>query len=129
MRHPQLLVYEGDGRLAELFRPLAQAKEHRWALREPRQLDECLEMLRGGGRGVLLIKVGRDLQRELTLLEQVGWLFPETATVVVGDSDHAALAGLAWDLGAYYVLVPPLSRERLFEIVLGAMNVGTPSPR
>jgi DNA-binding NtrC family response regulator len=122
MRHPQLLVYEGDGRLAELFRPIAQAKEHRWALREPRQLDECLEMLRRGGPGVLLIKVGRDLERELTLVEQVGWLFPETSTVVVGDNDHTALAGLAWDLGAYSVLVPPPSRERLLEIVLRAMT-------
>src|SRR5437660_3947127 len=119
MRHPQLLVYEGDGRLAELLRPTA--KEHRWALREPRQLGECLGLLRNGP-GVLVLKVGRDLERELTLLEQVGWLFPETSTVVVGDSDHAALAGLAWDLGAHYVLVSPHSGERLFEIVLGAMN-------
>jgi hypothetical protein len=121
MRHPQLLVYGGDGRLAGLFRPIAQAQEHRWALRQPRQLDECLELLRGGGPGVLLVKVGRDLEGEMTLLEQVAWLFPETATVVIGDSDHAALAGLAWDLGAYYVFVPPPSRERLFEVVLGAM--------
>jgi hypothetical protein len=122
MRHPQLLVYEGDGRLAELFRPIAKAKEHHWALREPRQPEECLGLLRGGGTGVLLIKVGRDLERELTLLEQVGWLFPETATVVVGDSDHAALAGLAWDLGAHYVLVSPYSLDRLLEVVLGAMS-------
>jgi hypothetical protein len=122
MRHPQLLVYEGDGRLAELFRPMAQAGEHRWALRQPRRLDECLGLLRSGGPGVLLLKVGRDLERELTLLEQVAWLFPETATVVIGDSDHATLAGLAWDLGACYVLVPPPTRERLFEVVLGAMN-------
>ena len=57
MRHPQLLVYEGDGRLAELLRPTA--KEHRWALREPRQLGECLGLLRNGP-GVLVLKVGRD---------------------------------------------------------------------
>ncbi len=40
MKYPQVVVYEHDGRLAELVRPLTEA--HGWALREPRQLDTCL---------------------------------------------------------------------------------------
>jgi hypothetical protein len=119
--HPQILVYESDGRLAALLRPLAE--ERKWALREPRQLAPCLRLLRRGGPGVLVLKAGRDLERELTLLERVAWSFPDTATVLVGDTDSALLAGLAWDLGADYVLFPPLPRERLPEIVAALMPV------
>ena len=65
---------------------------------------------------------GRDLERELATLEQVSWLYPDAATVLVGDSDPPWLAGLAWDLGARWVLLPPQSRERLTEIVTGLMG-------
>jgi hypothetical protein len=119
MHHPQILVYESDGKLAVLLRPLAE--ERKWVLREPRQVAPCLRLLRRGGPGVLVIKAGRDLERELTLLEQVAWMCPETATVLVGDAESAVLAGLAWDLGATYVLFPPQPRERLPEIVAGLM--------
>ncbi len=119
MRHPQILVFEPDSRLAALLRPLAE--ERRWALREPRQIGPCLRLLRQGGPGVLVIRLGRDLEREFGLLERVAWLSPETGRVVVGDADHAGLAGLAWDLGADFVLLPPLGRERLAEIVAGLM--------
>ena len=122
MRHPQLLVYEGDGRLAALLRPLAE--QHRWLLREPRQAGACVRLLARGGPGALVIKAGRDLERELTLLERVRWLCPGSAVVLVGDADHPRLAGLAWDLGAAYVLLPPLPRESLPEIVAGLMGGG-----
>lgn len=119
MRHPQILVFEPDSRLAALLRPLAE--ERRWALREPRQLGPCLGLLRQGGPGVLVIRLGRDLEREFGLLERVTWLSPATGRVVVGDADQTWLAGLAWDLGADYVLLPPLGRERLAEVVAGLM--------
>jgi hypothetical protein len=120
MRHPQILVYEADGRLAALLRPLAE--EQRWLLREPRQGRACLRLLRRGGPGVLVIKAGRALEREFALLDRVSWLFPDTATVLVADVAHAGLAGLAWDLGAAYVLVPPHAREGLPDVVAGLMK-------
>src|SRR5947209_1424704 len=107
MRHPQVLVWEGDGRLAAQLRLLAE--EHRWVLREPRQAGAVLRLLRRGGPGVVVIKAGRDLERELTLLERVAWQFPDAGTILVADSEHARLAGLAWDLGASFVLAPPQS--------------------
>jgi DNA-binding NarL/FixJ family response regulator len=115
MRHPQVLVWEGDGRLAALLRPLAE--ERRWVLREPRQAGAVLRLLRRGGPAVVVIKTGRDLERELSLLERIAWLHPDAATVLVTDSDHTRLAGLAWDLGASHVLTPGQPRERLAEIV------------
>ena len=120
MRYPQVLVYEGDGRLAALLRPLTE--ERRWSLREPRQPEQVLRQLRRSDSAVLVLKLGRDLERELTLLDRVAWLAPEAATVVVGDAGHAALAGLAWDLGAGNVHFPPQPRELLVEVVAGLVG-------
>jgi hypothetical protein len=63
------------------------------------------------------LKVGNDLLEELTLLDRVSWLFPDTATVVIGDTDNPVLAGLAWDLGAALVLFPPQPRYDLPDVV------------
>jgi hypothetical protein len=120
MRHPMLLIVEGDGRLVAQLRPLAE--RNKWALYEPGLPASCLRLLRRGGPAVLVIKAGRDLERELGLLERAAWLFPEAATVLVGDVDHPALAGLAWDLGADYVLFPPQPRDLLGEIVAALMR-------
>ena len=115
MRHPQVLLYENDTLLTALLEEAAA--EHRWALRHPRDADECLDLLRGGGPGVLVLRVGRNLEFELSLLERVAALFPDTGVVVVGEVGHAPLAGLAWDLGADYVMILPQPREMLPEVV------------
>jgi DNA-binding NarL/FixJ family response regulator len=115
MRHPHVLVYEQDGYLAHLLRRVG--KDSNWIVREPRRSQSCLRLLRGGHPSVLVLKLGPDPEGELTLLARVTMLFPDTATVVVGDVENPALAGLAWDLGAAIVLLPPLPRELLFEAV------------
>jgi len=115
MQAPQVVVIEPDGRLLAQVRPLAEAQ--RWLLREAKTPDAALKLLARPGPAVVLIRVGRDLERELGLLERVAWLYPDAAAVVVGDSDHAVLAGLAWDLGATAVLIPAPEREVLQEAV------------
>jgi DNA-binding NtrC family response regulator len=120
MRLPQIVVYEKDGRLKLQLEVLAE--QHRWALREARQPETCLAHLSQGGTAVLVIKAGRDLEHELELLERTTWLYPDAAVVVVGDGDQPRWAGLAWDLGAAYVLLPPQPPERLPEIVAGLME-------
>jgi DNA-binding NarL/FixJ family response regulator len=124
MQHPQLLVYETDGRLAAALRPLAE--EQKWLLREPRQLTACLRLFERGGPGVLVLRLSRDPERELTLLEQLSWLHPDAAVVLVADSEQARLGGLAWDLGVRCVLLPPHTRERLSEIVTSLMKAYQP---
>jgi len=120
MRYPQLLIYESAGGIAELFRRQRQEeKSRRFALREPRGQESCLRLLRRGGPSALILKVGKDLVREFTLLERVTWLCPETAVIVAGDMENAILAELAWDLGASFVLFPPLPREWLPALVDG----------
>ena len=41
----------------------------------------------------------------------------EIGTIAVGESDHPALAGLAWELGATFVLFPPTPLETITELV------------
>jgi DNA-binding NarL/FixJ family response regulator len=121
MHYPQLLIHETDGTLAAELRELA-SKKQRWSLREPRQREGCLRLLQRGGPSILVIKVGRDVENELTLLDQVSWLSPETRIVAVSDTENPLLADLAWDLGATFVLFPPQPRERLVELVESLMQ-------
>lgn len=120
MRYPQVHVYESDGRLADMLRPLAE--KNKWLLREPRQLSACLRLFDRGGPGVLVLRLSRDRERELALLEQVSWLHPDAATILVVENDPTWLAGLVWDLGVSWVLLPPHTRERLTEMVASLMG-------
>jgi len=120
MRYPQILVYERDGRIAQVLRPLAHEK--RWALREPRQAETCATVLQAGDPAVLVIRVGNKVEQELALLVRAHWHWPETRIVVVGEVLNEALATLAWDLGADFVLFPPQPRDLLSAVVVGLME-------
>ncbi len=115
MHYPQVLVYENDGRFAEWLRPASRAR--RWSLREPREIKSCLRLLEGGHPSVLVLSAGNDLIREMSLLEQASSGFPDTAALVIDTLDNPQVARLAWDLGARYVLSPPLVREQLVDLV------------
>ncbi len=120
MRHPQVLVYESDGRLAELLR--RESKARGWLVREPRSVDACLRLLSKGGPNALVLKMGKDLVREATLLERVVWLFPDTAPFVVSDTEDERLAALTWDLGASFIVSPALQRHSLVDLVAGFLE-------
>lgn len=103
--------------------PLARARPGAsfW-VRDVRHVKTCLNLLRQGGADVLVLRLGKNIDQELALLEQVGLLFPATKSIVVGPADNPPLAGLAWDLGAAYVLFPPRPLESIRDIVLGFMS-------
>jgi DNA-binding NtrC family response regulator len=117
MHHTQLLAFGLEGRLADMLRELAQGRAL-W-LREVRHVKTCLNLLRRRGAEVLVLRLGKNLDQELTLLEQVTHLFPTTRTIVVGPTDNQQLAALAWDLGAAYVLFPPQPVETIRDVVRG----------
>jgi DNA-binding NarL/FixJ family response regulator len=116
MKYPHLVILESDRRLATELRELAN-KKHRWALRETRQCESCLRLLRQEGPAILVIKVGRDVEQEMALLEQVGLHSPDTAVVALCETENRTLADLIWDCGASYVFCSPYPRERLVELV------------
>jgi hypothetical protein len=117
MQHAQLFAFGVEGRLAEVLRELARSQAL-W-LREVRHAKACLGLLRRMRNGTLIMGVGKNLDQELTLLEEVTHLFPGTRTIVVGQADSQPLAALAWDLGAAYVLFPPQPVESIRDVVLG----------
>src|SRR5205823_11293395 len=113
MKHPQIVVFETDGLLAQYLAGLMarfldaehpEAAKPRWLLRESRQVPACLNLLRSGGPSVLILKVGRNLVRELAVLDEVHSALPDVPAVVVGDTEDEALEVLGFDLGAAYVL-------------------------
>jgi hypothetical protein len=121
MQLPLLLIWEGDGRLAGILRPFAEV--HRWQLREEQHEDDVLKWLARGRPGVLVLRLGRDLEREVALLARATWALPDADVVVVAEGDNGRLAGLAWDMNASFVLTPPSARDDLPEIVVGLMQL------
>jgi DNA-binding NtrC family response regulator len=124
MRAPQLVIYARDGDIAELLR--GTAGTWKWTLRELRQTEAIVRALRASGPAILVLELSRDLESDLALLERVTRLCPETAVVVVSTTASDALAGMAWDLGATYVLTPPQPHEALLPIVLRLMESARP---
>lgn len=117
MRHTQVLAWQVSEPLLDALRVLTQERGV-W-LREVSHEKTCLNLMRQGGPGVLVLNIGKNLEAELSTLEAVSRIFPEQATIVVGDTAHPTLAALAWDLGARYVLFPPEPLDRLPQIVCG----------
>jgi hypothetical protein len=152
MQYPHLVIYETGRRLVTWLREDVQIAEmlrhdeeglpaawldvavegmemgkkkmgrREWLLREPRQGQACLRLLRRGGPTVLVVQLSGDGAAELALLDQAAWLYPDTLIVVVGTEEHRPLVPVAWDLGATAVIVPPLAHERLQATVLGLMQ-------
>ncbi len=116
MRHTQLITYGVDEAAAE--RLTALVRDRAVGLRVTHNAQACLNLMRQGAVGVLLLRIGKNLESEFTLLAQVAQQFPQIAPVVWGGADHPRLAGLAWDLGAQAVLLTPGDHDRLYDVIL-----------
>ena len=116
MQQNQIVTYGIDGVLADRLRELAHSK--RCWLRETSQLAACRSLVQSATPPILVMVLGRDLERELALLEQVHAALPRTAIIAVGEVDNPALAGLAGDLGAAYVLFPPTQAGAITEVIV-----------
>jgi hypothetical protein len=120
MRTPQIVVCESERGIADLLRGTAEVWQ--WPLRELRDESAIVRALLQGGPSVLVLEVGGAVERDLSLLGRLTWLCPEAMTVVVNTVGGADLVGLAWDLGADYVLAPPQPRDAVLPVVLGLME-------
>jgi chemotaxis response regulator CheB len=125
MRHPQVVVYESDGWLAGQVRRLAA--ENSWIVRESRSADACRQLLADSGPCVVLLRLERDLMDGLSLLENLVEHFPDRPVILVSDvkmdgaDQRSQLSALALDLGASFVLFPPLQTPVIEDLVSGLL--------
>src|SRR3954470_14302861 len=126
MRLPQIAVYESDGFLAGQVRRMVGG--HSSVLRESREPDACVKLLADSRPSVLLLKLERELHDGLALLGRVVERAPDCPVIVVSDvkmegaEQRAQLSALAFDLGARYVLFPPLQPPVIEDLVAGLMG-------
>jgi len=127
MRAPQVIVVEQDGWLAKQLRELAG--ESRWLVRPARSADAALSLVRRHP-AVLLVQVepGEDKPEPLELIAAAHRLTPDVPVVAIADAKLSEAERVAWtaaflDLGARYVLFPPLTRPVLEDVVSGLMGV------
>jgi DNA-binding NtrC family response regulator len=125
MRHAQVVVYESDGALAEQISDLA--RENGWLVRESRQPDACVNYLCEARPAALLLKLERKMIDELTLLFTINEKVPDCPVVVISDvkldgaRERSNLSALAYDLGARFVMFPPLTKTVVEDLVSGLM--------
>ena len=124
MQKTQLLTYGIEGVLAERLEELAQAR--RIWLRATSQFAACQNLVQSSPPRIFVLRLGRDLERELALLEQVHACLPRTATIVIGEADNPVLAGLAWEMGATFAIFPPMPVEVITELIVRILDEAKP---
>ncbi|MCE9568347.1 MAG: hypothetical protein K8U57_40620 [Planctomycetes bacterium] len=127
MKSPRMVVLELDGWLARQLRELAT--ESRWLIRAVRGVDTALSLVLERSPAVLLVQFepSEDKPSLLTLIADVHRLAPDVPVVAVADSklpdaERAAWTAALLDLGARYVLFPPLTKSVLEDVVSGLLT-------
>jgi hypothetical protein len=126
MRFPQLIVHDSDGWIARQLGELAG--ESRWLLREPKTHAATLALLGDIRPTVLFLRIdpATDKHEDVALLADVHRTSPDIAVVAISDlkmqdADRIAWTAVLFDLGARYVLFPPLSKPVLEDLASGLM--------
>jgi hypothetical protein len=126
MRSPQIVIFEADGWLAKQLRELAG--ENRWLVQSVRSTDTALSLARRQP-AVLLVQFepAEDSPVPLQLIADIHRLAPDTPVVAVADvklpdGERAAWTAALFDLGARFVLLPPLTKPVLEDVISGLMT-------
>lgn len=126
MKHPLVIVFEHDGWLAKQLGELAA--DSRWLVRVTKTTDTALSLARSGSPAVLLVQFEPTGEKPdpLALVADVHRLAPDVAVAAVSDSklpegERAMWTAALLDLGARYVLFPPITRPVLEDVVSGLM--------
>jgi DNA-binding response OmpR family regulator len=126
MRAPQLVVVEHDGWIARHLSDLAT--EDAWLVRGTRGAEAALALVRERGPCVLIVQVelAEDKLAPLRLIADARCTHPDVPVLAVSDvklsdADRVAWTAALFDLGARYVLFPPLTKPVLEDVVSGLM--------
>ncbi len=126
MLYPQLVIHDADGWVVRQLTELAG--ESRWLVREAKTRPAVLAVARELRPTVLFLRVdpADEKAEDFALLAEVHRLNPDAAIVAVSDvklsdTDRVAWTAVLLDLGARYVLFPPLTRPILEDLASGLM--------
>src|SRR5580692_10546598 len=126
MKLPQIIVLELDGWLAKQLRELAG--ESRWLIQQTRMVDTALSLVRDRRPVVLIVQIepGEDKPEPLKMIAETHRLAQDVPIVAISDvklpdAERAAWTAAILDLGARYVLFPPLMKSVLEDIISGLM--------
>lgn len=127
MRAPQIVVLEADGWIVRHLADLAA--EDSWLVRGARGVDTALSLVRERSPCVLIVQVelAEDKPAALKLIADVRRDLPDVPVVAasdvkLSDADRVAWTAALFDLGARYVLFPPLTKPVLEDVVSGLMS-------
>jgi DNA-binding NtrC family response regulator len=127
MKHPQVIVLDADGWIAKQLRELAD--EGRWLVRTVRTVDAATALARERCASVLLVQVelGDEKHARLALVADIHRIAPEVPVVAITDAKPSEVERATWtaalfDLGARYVLFPPVTKPVLEDVVSGLMS-------
>lgn len=129
MRHPQIVILGFDDWLGKQLADCAA--EHRWLVKEVRQTGAALALLRPPRPTVLFVQfdpLADSAPATLEFLLELQARHASVSTVAVSDvkmneADRAAWTATILDLGARFVLFPPLTRPVLEDLAGGLMGV------
>jgi hypothetical protein len=134
IRRSQIVVFDADGTIG---RQLADvAAENRWLVRPTRTPAAALELARDRRSTVVFTRFSPADAATVTLVADIHRMAPDVAVVAVSDEklpepERAAWTAVLFDLGARYVLFPPLTKPVLEDLASGLMPgaaLGTAAP-
>lgn len=126
-RRPQLVVLEADGWVARQLGEVAA--ENRWLVRPARTPAAFVDLVCDRRPTVAFLQFEPADPAAVALVADLHRRAPDAAVVAVSDEklsepDRAAWTATLLDLGARYVLFPPLSKSILEDLASGLMPAG-----
>ena len=133
MRAPQIVVLGLDEWIAKQLR--AHTTEHGWLLHDVRQVQAAKSLLIDLRPTILFVQVDPHAETSpgLALLAELHATRPEVVVLIVSDGklpddERGRWTAAVFDLGAAFVLFPPLTGPVLEDLAGGLMSALAPKP-
>jgi len=130
-KRPQLVLFDSDGSVGRHLADLAA--ENRWLVRPAKTLAAARELARDRRPTVAFLTFSPADPEVVGLVAELHHSAPDAVVVAVSDEklsepDRAAWTAELMDLGARYVLFPPLTKPVLEDLASGLMRGGAHGP-
>ncbi len=127
-RRPQIVVLEAEPHVARQLAELAA--ESQWLVRPARTVTAARDLARDRRPTVVFVEFKPADPAAAALVADLHHVAPDAGVVAVSDeklseADRAAWTAVLLDLGARYVLFPPLTKPILEDLASGLMAIAT----